>query len=253
MKLWYDVKRNIIFFSTAPFMDINTIVIIAFYLIILLYSIILHEIAHGLVALKLGDRTALMAGRLTLNPKSHIDPLGSILLPIGMLFLSGFRFAFGWAKPVPFNPRNLSDAKWGPVLVALGGPATNFALAFIAAIIGMMLPVIDSSRTAIISGVFRSDWGTLAQMITGSVPNIFFLLCMIAIFWNVLLAIFNLLPIPPLDGSKLLYALVPIPERTQVMLEQYGFFILIAVVFLFPAPLHYLLNIGWSFFFSIAS
>lgn len=233
-------------------MDVHTIAIIAFYLVILIYSIILHEISHGWIALKLGDHTARLAGRLTLNPKSHIDPLGSIILPVGMLLLTGFKFAFGWAKPVPYNPANLSNQKWGPVLVALSGPATNFSIAFITAVIGALLPVDGGTKSAIVSGVFQSDWQLLTQMISGSLATIFFVLCMIAVFWNVLLGIFNLLPIPPLDGSKLLYALVRVPRETQIFLEQYGFFILLALVFLFPQPLYFLLSLGWGLFFGIA-
>ncbi len=233
-------------------MDIHTTVIIAFYLVILLYSIILHEIAHGLAALRLGDRTALAAGRLTLNPRSHIDPIGSVLLPAVMLIASHFTFAFGWARPVPFDPRNLRNRTWGPVLVALSGPATNFVLALAAALIARVLPVAEAVKGVIIAGVFRSDWSVLAQAISGSLSSIIFLLCIIAIFWNVLLGIFNLLPIPPLDGSKLLYALVPLSPRTQFALEQYGFFILIALVLLFPQPLNYVLSIAEAFFLSIA-
>ncbi len=233
-------------------MDGHTIVIIAFYLIILFYSIIIHEIAHGLVALRLGDRTALFAGRLTLKPQSHIDPLGSIILPLIMLLLTNFKFAFGWAKPVPFNPHNLKNARWGPVMVALGGPLTNFALAFIAAMIAKVLPLSSVAKSAVILGVMQSDWSLIAQSLAGSFATIVFFFCVVAIFWNVLLGIFNLLPIPPLDGSKLLYALVPMTHQTQIMFEQYGFLILIAFVFLFPEPLNILLSIGWNIFFSIA-
>ncbi len=233
-------------------MDIHTIIIIGFYLVILLYSIILHEIAHGIVALRLGDRTAQLAGRLTLNPRSHIDPVGSLLVPAGMLLLSGFRFAFGWARPVPINLNNLRDSQWGPVLVALGGPVTNFAIALIAALVAKILPVATVTKGVIIATVFRSDWSILAHAISGSLATIFFFFCIVAIFWNVLLGIFNLLPIPPLDGSKILYAIVPLSYETQVMLERYGFFIIIAVVFLFPQPLNFLLQFGWETFFAIA-
>ncbi len=233
-------------------MDIHTIIIVGFYLVILLYSIILHEIAHGIVALRLGDRTAQLAGRLTLNPRSHIDPIGSLLVPAGILVLSGFRFAFGWARPVPFNPNNLRDPQWGPVLVALGGPVTNFIIALVAALVAKVLPVATVTKSVIVMAVFRSDWSILAQTIAGSLTTILFLFCIIAIFWNVLLGVFNLLPIPPLDGSKILYALVPLSRETQMALERYGFFILVAVVFLFPQPLNFLLQLGWGIFFAIA-
>ncbi|HHH12546.1 MAG TPA: site-2 protease family protein [Candidatus Moranbacteria bacterium] len=233
-------------------MDINTVVIIAFYLVILLYSVILHEVAHGLAALRLGDRTAQLAGRLTLNPRSHIDPLGSIILPLGMLILTGFRFAFGWAKPVPYNPFNLRGGTAAEVAVALAGPATNFALAAVATAVAKSLSLTASLKMGILSGVMSADWGAVAELIAGSLGAILYLFCVIAIFWNVLLGVFNLLPFPPLDGSKLLYALVPISDKTKFVLEQYGFFILLGLILLFPGPLSALLQIVWGLFFALS-
>ena len=154
-----------------------------FQIIALIFSVVIHEVAHGLVALKLGDETAKNAGRLTLNPVSHIDPIGSVFLPL-VLVLTGSPFLIGWAKPVPYNPLNLHrDYKYGPVKVALAGPITNLGIALI---------------MGLIIRAFSSLLGPVTVLLLGQI-----------VFINVLLAVFNLMPIPPLDGSKLLTLFLP--------------------------------------------
>jgi len=154
-----------------------------FQIVILIFSVVIHEVAHGLVALRLGDETAKNAGRLTLNPVSHIDPIGSVLLPL-VLVLTGSPFLIGWAKPVPYNPLNLhKDYKYGPVKVALAGPGTNLGVALI---------------MGLIIRAFGSFLGPVIVLLLGQI-----------VFINVLLAVFNLMPIPPLDGSKLLTLFLP--------------------------------------------
>jgi Zn-dependent protease len=145
----------------------------------LIGSIILHEIAHGFAADRLGDQTARLMGRLTLNPLAHIDPVGSILLPI-LLMLSGTGIFFGWAKPVPIHPGNFSDPRFDEVKVALAGPATNLFLAAVMGLCARFLPIPN-----------LTDWFVVAVQV------------------NVVLALFNVLPIPPLDGSKLLAVFLP--------------------------------------------
>ncbi|OGG63251.1 hypothetical protein A3C21_03845 [Candidatus Kaiserbacteria bacterium RIFCSPHIGHO2_02_FULL_59_21] len=150
------------------------------YFVILIFSIILHEVAHGYAADKLGDPTARYAGRLTLNPIPHIDFLGSIVLPI-ISVLSPGGFLFGWAKPVPYNPYNLTRApRWGETIVAAAGPGTNFVLVFVFAVLMRL-------------------WGD---------PS-FVAICFIGILVNLWLGLLNLIPIPPLDGSKVLSGILP--------------------------------------------
>jgi Zn-dependent protease len=234
----------------------NEIVLIGFYLLTLVYSVIIHEVAHGVVALWLGDLTAKYADRLNLNPLKHIDPFGSIILPVVLFVSTGF--AFGWAKPVPYNPYNLRNQKWGPTMVALAGPVTNLILAFLAALVAKILPLTYLARVDILQrfigvigggGNFMDRFALLSGAIAGSLPNIFYGLLLLIIFWNVVLACFNLLPIPPLDGSKLLYALVPLRERTVFLLEQYGLFLLIFVIFFFSAPISMFINFVLGTFF----
>lgn len=181
-------------------------------LIILVYSAILHEIAHGLVAERLGDPTARLMGRLTLNPKNHIDPFMSIALPL-ILILSGSPVIFGAAKPVPVDQFNLKDGRKDIALVSLAGPATNLLIAAIGALAihGLFLIPIDPN-----TGIF--------------IYKILFII----VHLNLLLAIFNLIPIPPLDGSKI-FALI-LPEReanTYLALGSIGIFILFFLL-MFP-------------------
>ncbi len=165
-------------------------------LLILLYSIILHEVMHGFVAYKLGDPTAKYEGRLTLNPLLHIDPIGTVLLPLISYLTTGF--IFGFAKPVPYNPFYLKNPQRDSILIALAGPLINIFLAILFALAYKFYP--------------------LAIFIFG-------------IRINLILAIFNLLPIPPLDGSKIL--LIKIPFEIYQYLEIYGFFFIFLFIFFF--------------------
>lgn len=237
----------------------NEIVLVGFYLLTLIYSVIIHEISHGVTALWLGDLTAKYAGRLNLNPLKHIDPFGSVILPVLLFVSTGF--AFGWAKPVPYNPYNLRNQKWGPTWVALAGPGSNLLLAFIAALIAKTLPLTMLAKDDILNrfigvigggGSFLDRFALLAEAISGSFSGIFFGLLLLVIFWNVVLACFNLLPVPPLDGSKLLYALVPMRERTMLLLEQYGLFFLIFVIFFLAGPISLFINFVLSLFLGLA-
>ncbi len=175
---------------------------------VVILSIIFHEVAHGYVANWLGDPTAKYAGRLTLNPIPHIDPIGSIAIP-GILALTGSPFLIGWAKPVPYNPYNLRHGKWGEGLVAFSGPLTNVIIAIIA---GLLLR-------------FSAELGLPALMMGVLVT---------AVYANLVLAIFNLIPIPPLDGSKVLRAFLPLSlargyDRLEGMAYALGPFGLLAV------------------------
>ena len=236
------------------------LVLVGFYLVILLYTVIMHEVAHGVIALWLGDKTAQYSGRLTLNPVSHIDFMGSVVVPLMMFFTTGL--AFGWAKPVPYNPYNLKNQKWGPVAVAFAGPGSNFLLAFVAAIIAHILPVGLAERQDIFSrffgiigrvGEWSDRWGGFADAVAGSLPGIFLGFLLMVIFWNVLLGVFNMVPIPPLDGSKLLYPLLSLRSETVALLEQYGFVFLLLVIFSpLGALIQWPLSVLLDFFLRIA-
>ena len=177
---------------------------------ILLFSIVVHEYAHGYVANRWGDPTAAMLGRLTLNPIPHIDPIGSILVP-GLLLLSPGGFLFGWAKPVPVNPANFRHRKWGDITVSLAGPGSNVLLALL----------------------FTVVW-IAARRLLGPDPGIDEIFGT-AVLLNLILAAFNLLPIPPLDGSHVVYNFLPQPLAYNYMsLARYGLLILIVLLVLPP-------------------
>jgi len=176
-------------------------------------SVILHELAHGYSALMLGDQTAKYAGRLTLNPLKHLDPVGSVIFPILMVIFQlnippDSRVIFGWAKPVPYNPYNLRNQKWGEAIVAIAGPLTNVLLALV---FGLIIRI-----------------GTSMEALSPAVIQ----LSSIIVLINIVLGIFNLVPIPPLDGSKVLFTFLPFKfQAWRYQLERFGFLILLFFIF----------------------
>lgn len=190
-----------------------------FFLFIIIPSAIFHEYAHGWMANQLGDPTAKYAGRLTLNPVVHIDKWGTLIMPLLLLVVTQGSFLFAYAKPVPYNPYNLKNQKWGPAAVAVAGPISNFFLAFV---FGQLMRYIPG--------------GSLSTLLS------------VVVYANVLLAVFNLLPIPPLDGSKLLYAVLPDSMwKVKQILEQYGFFILLAFIMVGFSWIHPIINFIYLF------
>ncbi len=183
---------------------INIIIV----LLIVVGSVILHELSHGVVAYWLGDHTAKDAGRLTFNPLKHIDPYMSILVPVVLYLLHAP--VFGGAKPVPINSHNLKWKEWGMALVAIAGPITNLLIAFIAFVIGHF------------TGLLYGSGGEIPSFIFGELVLV-----------NIGFTIFNLIPIPPLDGSRVLYAISPDPVRNILKsIEQYGIIIIYALILL---------------------
>ncbi len=184
--------------------------ILVFQLIVLLFSVVIHEVSHGFVAERLGDPTARLAGRLTLNPLKHLDPFGSVILPLLLSLVPG-GIVFGWAKPVPYNPYNLKNPERGGALIAAAGPLSNIFLAVIFAVF------------------FRVSNAFLGGMpLIAGLSNFFSTIVLI----NIVLAVFNLVPIPPLDGSKILFAVLPKTSlKLRIALERYGF--LLVVIFIF--------------------
>lgn len=183
---------------------------ITIYALPLLFAIIIHEVAHGWVASKLGDKTALMLGRLTLNPIKHIDPLGTIIVPLTLLYLNS-GFMFGWAKPVPINPRNFKNPKRDMAIVSLAGPMANFLMAFLwAGILKLSL-------------LISPDYATVATPLA--------LMGQAGVWINIVLMVLNLIPIPPLDGSRIVAAFLP--NRAlyyYAKLEHYGLYILFFLI-----------------------
>lgn len=169
-------------------------------------SVVIHEVSHGYAANFLGDPTAKLAGRLTLNPLKHLDLVGSFLVPVFLAIVGGF--IIGWAKPVPFNPYNLRSGRWGPALVAGAGPLSNIILAVF---FGLLL------RFGLVGSLFSPATANLVLTI---------------VTINIILALFNLLPVPPLDGSKILFALLPLKFReVEEWMNRYQLFLIIIVLF----------------------
>ena len=179
-----------------------------FQIIVLVMSVVIHEVSHGFAASLLGDETARYQGRLTLNPIKHLDFVGSFLVPLMSYSVGGF--IFGWAKPVPYNPYNLRPGRWSEAIVAAAGPLSNILLALI---FGLLL------RFVVMTG---ASFGSPA----------FMQITALIVFINIILAVFNLVPIPPLDGSKLLFALFP-SKLFQIrgFFERYGFVLIIFFIF----------------------
>ncbi len=183
--------------------------------IMLLIGFPVHEFAHALAAYRLGDGTAKLFGRLTLDPRVHFDPLGGILLAVTFIG-SGGSFGFGWAKPTPVNPANLAGGQRGEAIVAAAGPLSNLVLAAAAA-----LPL-------------RYLFANPA--LAAQVPSLVIQVLVLFVFINLVLMVFNLLPIPPLDGSKVLFSFLPpqVAWRWRPILEQYGFILLLLIFFVPP-------------------
>ena len=173
-----------------------------FHFLVLIFSIIIHEVSHGAMAKELGDDTAEKMGRLTLNPLAHLDFFGSILLPLFLFISTSGQFVFGWAKPVPYNPFKLKNPRRDSAILAFAGPLANLSLALI--------------------------FGILIRLKIFPLAVLPYFLTIVST--NLVLAIFNLTPIPPLDGSKILFYLFPSP-KLEIFMLQYGFFLLIFFLF----------------------
>jgi len=183
---------------------------IVFSIIALIFSVVVHEVAHGAAAAAQGDPTAKFAGRLTLNPLKHLDWTGSVFLPLVLVVLQS-PILFGWAKPVPVNPLNFRDKRWGDAKVAAAGAAANFAL-------------------ALVFGLILRFWPEISDPISAN----FYMLAQTVVIINLVLGIFNLIPIPPLDGSHVLFAFLP-PSQTdfKIFLQRYGFIFLLVLIWFF--------------------
>ncbi len=188
-----------------------------FYVAILIMSVVIHEVSHGFMAEYFGDDTARVAGRLTLNPLKHLDIFGSIILP-AFLVLTHSGFLFGWAKPVPYNPNNLRDRKLGTIAVAAAGVLSNFVIAIVfGLIIRFTLPL---------------NWPVAFYVITSAIVTV-----------NLALGIFNLIPIPPLDGSKILFSFLPDSAFSfMIAYEQYSLILLLIFIVFFSERLYPILT-----------
>ena len=201
----------------------DQLISIALTVLLVMLSAIVHEVAHGWVALRLGDPTAKEAGRLTLDPRAHLDGFGSVLLPLLMAFLGGPVFAF--ARPVPYNPRRLRHPRRDELLVALAGPASNLLQALLGtALVGVLWQALPASYSA----------GSPAlDLVSGALD-----VATTYVYVNLVLCFFNLIPFPPLDGSKVvLYFLPPATRRRYYELQQYAMFLLLLLLYVLPGLL----------------
>lgn len=199
-------------------MDLNELLFgLSYGAIPVVFAITMHEVAHGWAAQQLGDPTAFKLGRLSLNPIKHVDPMGTIVVPIGLALMTQGATTFGWAKPVPVVFQNLRDPKRDMVLVAAAGPGANLAMATAWTLLAMLLFAVGAV------GSRFGDWLALASSV--------------GIWFNILLMVFNLLPVPPLDGGRVLAGLLPQPAADVLArIEPFGFIIVLLLV-LGPWPL----------------
>ncbi len=196
---------------------LSTIQRIAVTALPLVFAIVFHEVAHGWVANKLGDPTARNMGRLTLNPLRHIDPFGTVIMPLLLLLLTDGRFIFGYAKPVPINPYNFKDPKKGMALSSLAGPGVNMIMAIsFAFVLRVVIPALEGT-------VPKSAWDWFAVPLS--------LMLGYGVVINVVLAVLNMIPVPPLDGSRIVYWLLPDRQAAAYYrLERFGMLILLALL-----------------------
>jgi Zn-dependent protease len=201
---------------------------VIFQIIILIFSVMIHEISHGFVALLFGDKTALYEGRLTLNPLKHLDWFGSVVLPLA-LYITGAGFMIGWAKPVPYNPYNLKNRNLAEPLISLAGPTSNL---LVASIFGLMIRGLDY-------------FGMVHSVSMSNLVNIFGFVVLI----NVSLAVFNLIPIPPLDGSKIFFSFLPLKAKYTFydISEKYGLVIILLIVMFLPSIVSPIIHTVFSF------
>jgi len=207
------------------------------FLPVLIFSIVVHEVAHAWVALKEGDDTAQRLGRITLNPISHMDPVGSVLVPVAMYFFTN-GLIFGWAKPVPIDPRKFRDFRGGDIRVSLAGIASNLILVVVFTLLVVVFVKLQGALS-----VGESTFGFLIRT------------ARFGVFINLILAFFNLIPIPPLDGSHVMYHFLPRPWRAAYQRAgQYGLLVLMGLVFFYPPffnailwPVNVLMGLADSF------
>ncbi|MBW4027978.1 MAG: site-2 protease family protein [Acidobacteria bacterium] len=221
-------------------MNQQEIVLKIFEYVILVFSLSLHEAAHGWMASRLGDPTARMLGRVTLNPMKHIDPLGTVLIPLAMLFLGSYgRFLIGWAKPTPVTTRNFKNITRDDILTTLAGPVSN-VVAAIAALIGLVLMAKLSPAGAL--AVRDVAMGGIDPQLMASNPTVFPLaiLFYLSVVLNLILAAFNLLPLPPLDGSHILRHMLP--YKALQIYDRLGMISLILMIFIGAPIVNWMVN-----------
>ena len=228
---------------------------ISIYAVPALMAIILHEVAHGWIAEKFGDTTARRAGRITLNPISHIDPIGTVILPL-ILIVTGSPYLFGWAKPVPVDFTRLRNPKKDMVWVALSGPGTNFSLALVSAMLLRVIIMIEPTALDLANKDVSPDMlRGIGMGVSVLVPIV---LMLVASIWiNCVLLVLNLIPVPPLDGGRVLVGLLP-PKSAYAYsrIEPFGILIVVGLVFLLPLSqrLFYAVISGFvSLFYMVAS